>query len=350
MATMSPLRRRMIEDMTVRNLSPATQRSYLNAVSKFSRHFGRSPDRLGLDEVHAFQVHLVANGLSWPALNQIVCALRFFYGVTLGQPTIPERIAYARQPQKLPVVLSGEEVVRLLEAVASLKSRTALTTVYATGLRVSEVVRLQIGDIDSQRMVIRVEQGSGRVYRASLMHFAPNKNEAYGYSPMTYQTYHLIDMAAEKGVHEAEKWVKENNRDKVWFFPWFDYGGSIWGRTNILLNNNYWYQKPDYWDRVKANVEFIYQKGIISKDQWDMWNEWFKEKDKYVNIPESQYPPEHKGLLQQLDQARAQQAEVMGWKMPGEPLFKELWEMGYRAAPAPAPAITPTPAPTAPRQ
>ena len=161
MATMSPLRRRMIEDMTIRNLSPATQRSYLNAVSKFSRHFGRSPDRLGLDEVHAFQVHLVANGISWPALNQIVCALRFFYGVTLGQPTIPERIAHAREPQKLPVVLSAEEVVRLLEAVPSLKSRTALTTVYATGLRVSEVVRLQVGDIDSQRMVIRVEQGKG---------------------------------------------------------------------------------------------------------------------------------------------------------------------------------------------
>jgi hypothetical protein len=122
---MSPLRRRMIEDMTIRNLSPATQRSYLNAVPKFSRHFGRSPDRLGLGEVHAFQVHLVATGISWPSLNQIVCALRFFYGVTLGQATIPERIAYAREPQKLPVVLSADEVVRFLEAIPSLKSRTA---------------------------------------------------------------------------------------------------------------------------------------------------------------------------------------------------------------------------------
>ena len=161
MATMSPLRRRMIEDMTIRNLSPATQRSYLNAVSKFSRHFGRSPDRLGLDEVHAFQVHLVATGISWPSLNQIVCALRFFYGVTLGQATIPERIAYAREPQKLPVVLSTDEVVRFLEAIPSLKSRTALTTVYAAGLRVSEVVMLKIADIDSGRMVIRVEHGKG---------------------------------------------------------------------------------------------------------------------------------------------------------------------------------------------
>jgi integrase/recombinase XerD len=85
MVEISPLRRRMIEDMTVRNLSLATQQSYLSAVAKFSRYFGRSPDCLGLEDVHAFQVHLVATGISWPALNQIVCALRFFYGVTLGQ-------------------------------------------------------------------------------------------------------------------------------------------------------------------------------------------------------------------------------------------------------------------------
>src|SRR6476619_5134495 len=161
MAEISPLRRRMIEDMTVRNLSPATQQSYLHAVSKFSRHFGHSPDRLGLELEDIFQVHLVAIGISWPALNQIVCALRFFYGVTLGQDAIPERISYARQPSKLPVVLSADEVVRFLEAIPSLKSRTALTTVYAAGLRVSEVVLLKIADIDSQRMVIRVEQGKG---------------------------------------------------------------------------------------------------------------------------------------------------------------------------------------------
>jgi integrase len=125
------------------------------------RPIARSPDRLGLEDVRAFQVHLVATGVSWPALNQIVCALRFFYGVTLGQATVPERIAYARLPSKLPVVLSADEVVRFLEAIPSLKSRTALTTVYAAGLRVSEVVLLKIADIDSQRMVIRVEQGKG---------------------------------------------------------------------------------------------------------------------------------------------------------------------------------------------
>lgn len=161
MAEMSPLRRRMIEDMTVRNLSPATQRSYLHAVAKFSRHFGRSPDRLGLEEVRAYRVHLVATGISWPSLNQIVCALRFFYGVTLGCGEIPERIPYAREPRKLPLVLSADEVVRFLEAVPSLKTRVALTTAYAAGLRASEAVGLKVGDIDSGRMVIRVEQGKG---------------------------------------------------------------------------------------------------------------------------------------------------------------------------------------------
>src|SRR6266704_2282007 len=124
----------MIEDMTVRNLSPATQRSYISGVVKFSRHFGLSPERLGLEDVRAFQVHLVSTGISWASLNQIVCALRLFYGVTLGQETIPERIPYAREPHKLPVVLSADEVVRFLEAVASLRSRAALTTAYAAGL------------------------------------------------------------------------------------------------------------------------------------------------------------------------------------------------------------------------
>src|SRR5215475_5761535 len=161
MAEISPLRRRMIEDMTVRNVWPATLQACSDSVTKLSRYFGRSPDGLDLEDVRAFQVHLVATGMSWPALNQIVCALRFFYGVTLGHDTVPERIAYARKPRKLPVVLSTDEVVRFLEAVPSLKSRTALTTVYAAGLRVSEVVLLKVADIDSQRMVIRVEQGKG---------------------------------------------------------------------------------------------------------------------------------------------------------------------------------------------
>lgn len=161
MADVSPLRRRMIEDMTVRNLSPATQQSYVYAVANFGKYFGRSPDRLGLEEVRAYQVHLVATGISWSALNQKVCALRFFFGVTLGRPEIPARIPHAREPRALPVVLSGDEVVRFLEAVSSLKCRAALTTAYATGLRASETVNLQTADIDSARMVIHVQHGKG---------------------------------------------------------------------------------------------------------------------------------------------------------------------------------------------
>ena len=181
----------------VHGCSPATQQSYLNAVSKFSRYFGRSPDCLGLEEVHAFQVHLVATGISWPSLNQIVCALRFFYGVTLGQDAVPERIAYARKPSKLPIVLSADEVVRFLEAIPSLKSRMALTTVYAAGLRVSEVVLLKIADIDSQRMVIRVEQGKGGKDRYVML--SPQLLDSYaptGGSPVQSNGYFRVAMTS----------------------------------------------------------------------------------------------------------------------------------------------------------
>jgi integrase/recombinase XerD len=157
----SALRRRMIEDMTIRNLSPTTQRSYINAVEGYSRYFGRSPDRLGLEDVRAYQVHLAGKGIAWATLNQIVCALRFLYGVTLGQEAVPERIPYARKRATLPDVLNRDEVVRFLEAVPSLKCRVALTTAYATGMRVSEVVAVEVRNIDSGRMVIRIEHGKG---------------------------------------------------------------------------------------------------------------------------------------------------------------------------------------------
>lgn len=166
---LSPLRRRMIEDMTVRNLSPATQRSYLHAVAKFSRYFGRPPDQLDVEDVRAWQVYLVAQGISWPSLNQKVCALRFFYGITMGRNEMPERIAYAREPRKLPVILSADEVVRFLEAVPSLKTRAALTTAYAAGLRASEAVSLKVADIDSSRMLIQVHHGKGAKDRTIML-------------------------------------------------------------------------------------------------------------------------------------------------------------------------------------
>jgi integrase/recombinase XerD len=169
MAELSPLRRRFIEDMTVRYLSPATQHSYVYAVAKFSQFFGRSPDRLGAEEIRAYQLHLVAQKQAWSTINQLVAALRFFFGVTLSREDIVVGIAIAKEPRRLPVVLSPEEVVRFLKAVPNLKHRTALTTAYAAGLRVSEVLSLEVGHIDSSRMLIRVEQGKGRKDRYVML-------------------------------------------------------------------------------------------------------------------------------------------------------------------------------------
>src|ERR1700688_2694322 len=161
MAEMNPLRRRMVEDMKVRNLSPATQRCYVHAVAKFDQHFNRPPHRLALAEIRTYQIQLTSSNTSWAVFNVAVCALRFFYGVTLGRTAMVERIPYARKRRQLPVILSAEEVVRFFAAVPSLKHRTALMTAYAAGLRVSEVVRLKLADIDSSRMLIRVDQGKG---------------------------------------------------------------------------------------------------------------------------------------------------------------------------------------------
>jgi integrase len=146
----------MIDDMMIRNLSPATQQSYLYAVAKFSRHFGRSPDRLGLEEVRAYQLYLIAQQRSWSHINQVVCALRFFYASLWPGPT---RSNASRK--KLPVVLSADEIVRFLETVPGLRNRAALITAYGAGLRVGEVARLTTGAIDSWRMLIRVEHGKG---------------------------------------------------------------------------------------------------------------------------------------------------------------------------------------------
>jgi integrase/recombinase XerD len=165
----SPLRRRMIEDMTVRNLSPTTREVYIHNVKKFSLHFGRSPDCLGLEDVRTYQVHLVSQGIAWATLNQVVSSLRFFFGVTLGRKDLPERIAYARRPKTLPVILSPEEVAAFLEAVPSRRDRVALTTAYATGLRASEVTGLRIQDIDSSRMVIHVANGKGGKQRYVML-------------------------------------------------------------------------------------------------------------------------------------------------------------------------------------
>ena len=161
MADVSPLRRQMIEDMTVRNLSPATQRTYVHAVAKFSRYLRPLTRPAWPRRRAAFQLHLVAGGISWAGLNQIVCALRFFYGVTLGRGDLPERIAYAREPRKLPVVLERRGGGALSRGSAEPEASQALTTAYAAGLRAAEAASLKVADIDSSRMVIRVEHGKG---------------------------------------------------------------------------------------------------------------------------------------------------------------------------------------------
>ena len=169
MATMSPLRRRMIEDMTIRNLSRSTQESYIYAVAKFSRHFNCPPDRLGMEEVRAYQLHLINKKYSWSHINQVACALRFFYGITLDQKEALERIVAGREPEKLPPVLNRDEIARFLAAVAGLRNRVALATAYAAGLRIGEVVRLKVSSIDSERMLIHVESGKGAKDRYAML-------------------------------------------------------------------------------------------------------------------------------------------------------------------------------------
>jgi site-specific recombinase XerD len=166
----SPLRQRMIEDMTIRNMSPSTQKVYTYAVANFSAFHGRrSPDKLGIEHVREYRLHLMARGLKATSINPIVGALRFFYGITLGQKEIAQQIPFARKEDTLPAVLTQDEVVKLLKAESNLKMRTALTTIYAAGLRVSEVVALTIKDIDSPRMVIHIRQAKGRKDRYVML-------------------------------------------------------------------------------------------------------------------------------------------------------------------------------------
>jgi site-specific recombinase XerD len=154
----------MLEDMQVRNLSPHTQRAYIENVARFARHFGRSPADLGPDEIRTYQVYLTCERKLAPSsLGIAVCALRFLYKVTLKQPwSFDDLIPAPKKPRRLPVVLSPDEVVRALECVTSPKHRAVLTACYAAGLRISEAVRLRPRDLDSQRMVIRIEQGKGQ--------------------------------------------------------------------------------------------------------------------------------------------------------------------------------------------
>jgi integrase/recombinase XerD len=168
---MTPVRQRMIEDMQVRNLSPHTQSTYVLQVSLFARHFSKPPDQLGPEEIRAYQVYLTnEKKLASSSVLIAVSALRFLYKVTLHKDwTLEDVIPAPKKPQKLPVVLSPEEVLLFLGSVTSPKHRTILTTCYAAGLRVSEAVRLKPNEIDSHRMVIRVELGKGQKDRYVML-------------------------------------------------------------------------------------------------------------------------------------------------------------------------------------
>ncbi len=165
----SPLRRRMIEDMTVRGFTACTQRGYLRAVRDFTVFFGRSPDQASAENLRRFQVHMRAQGASATTMNAAVSALRFFFGVTLGRGDAEVGMTPVRQPRRLSVILSPEEVARVLDVAPGLKAKAALSVSYGAGLRASEVVSLKVSDIDSSRQVIRVEQGKGRKDRYAML-------------------------------------------------------------------------------------------------------------------------------------------------------------------------------------
>lgn len=192
MATTSPLRQRMIEDMTIRKLAPKTQQGYVRIIRNFAAFLGRPPNTASFEDVRRFQLHLVNNGAQIPILNHSISALRFFFRVTLKRHAIVEHTHFVDQPRKLPVVLSAEEVARLLDAAPGLKYKAALSVAYGAGLRAGEVVALRISDIDSERMLIRVEQGKGRKDRNVML------------SP------HLLDL--------LRRWWKAA-RPQGWLFP-----------------------------------------------------------------------------------------------------------------------------------
>ena len=165
----SPLRRRMIEDMAIRKLAAKTQHDYVQRVKDFAVFLGRSPDKASKEDVRRFQIHLSESGAHTPKINATVSALRFFFDVTLDRADLGKQMTFIYEPRKVPVVLSPDEVRRFLEAAPGLKYKAALSVAYGAGLRVSEVVALKISDVDSKRMLIRVEQGKGRKDRNAML-------------------------------------------------------------------------------------------------------------------------------------------------------------------------------------
>ena len=165
----SPLRQRMLDDMNMRRFTPDTQRDYIRAVKKLAAFLGRSPDSATAEDLRAFQLQLTETGVQPPTINTTVTVLRFFFKVTLDRPETTRHLVFVYEPRKLPRVLAPEEVLRLLEAAPSPKHKAALSVAYGAGLRAMEVVALKVSDIDSKRMILRVEQGKGKKDRYAML-------------------------------------------------------------------------------------------------------------------------------------------------------------------------------------
>ena len=165
----SPLRQRMIDDMRMRNFSPDTQREYIRAVKRLAAYLGRSTATATAEDLRAFQLHLTETGVRPPTINATVTALRFFFKVTLDTPETTRHLVFVHEPRKLPRVLTPEEVLRLLEAAPGPKHKASLSVAYGAGLRAMEVCALKVSDIDSKRMLLRVEQGKGRKDRFAML-------------------------------------------------------------------------------------------------------------------------------------------------------------------------------------
>lgn len=168
-SNISPLRQRMIDDMAMRKLNEKTQTTYIRAVKRFTQFFGQAPDLASPDDLRRFQMHLVKQGVSSTTINATITGLRFFFEVTLDRHQALKKMSPVRAPRKLPTVLTADEVEQLLSAAPNLKARAALSVAYGAGLRASEVVHLKMTDIDSQRMILRVEQGKGLRDRNAIL-------------------------------------------------------------------------------------------------------------------------------------------------------------------------------------
>ena len=165
----SPLRQRMLDAMAVRNFSDKTRHDYIRQVKSFASFLGRSPDTASADDLRRFQLHQRQNGVQPSSMNSAVSALRFFFSTTLDRPDMERHLTFVREPRKIPVILSPQEIGQLLEAAPGPKYKAAMSAAYSAGLRVSEVVALKVADVDSKRMLLRIEQGKGRKDRLAML-------------------------------------------------------------------------------------------------------------------------------------------------------------------------------------